>query len=95
MRIHPIAPEVSRQPMQDDVLPLTKPVVGTSGRVYTELPIPKGTIVVVSMSGYNLYVFFANLPLSRQDTHTIILVAGTKICGAQTLTCSDRSVGSK
>ena len=46
--------------MQDDILPLTKPVVGASGRVYTELPIPKGTIVVISMSGYNLYVFSQN-----------------------------------
>ena len=40
--------------MQDDVLPLTKPVVGTSGKVYTELPIPKETVVTVSVTGYNL-----------------------------------------
>ena len=47
--------------MQDDVLPLTKPIVGTSGKVYTELPIPKGTIVTVSMSGYHLCLFSVKL----------------------------------
>jgi len=54
LRIHPIAVEVSRTPNKDDMLPLTKPIVGTSGRVYTELPISKGTPVVISMFGYNL-----------------------------------------
>ena len=95
MRIHSIAPEISRQSTQDDVLPLTKPIVGTSGKVYTELPIPKGTIIAIPTSGYNLYVFFENLPLSRQDAHTIVLVAGTKMYGVQTLMCSDQSAGLK
>ena len=45
-----------RTPIQDDILPLTKPIVGTSGKVYTELPIPKGTVIAISMFGYNLYV---------------------------------------
>ena len=48
---------MERTTTQDDVLPLTKPIVGTSGRVYTELPVPKGTTVSVAMSGYNLYIF--------------------------------------
>jgi len=43
-------------PIEDDVLPLTKPVVGTSGKVYTELPVPKGTPVTVSVIGYHLCV---------------------------------------
>ena len=95
MRIHSIAPEISRQSTQDDVLPLTKPIVGISGKVYTELPISKGTVIAIPTSGYNLYVFFVKLPQSLQDAHTIVLVAGTKMCGAQMLMHSDRSVGSK
>jgi len=54
LRIHPVVVEVVRAPTQDDILPLTKPIVGTSGRVYTELPIPKGTPVTISTAGYNL-----------------------------------------
>ena len=54
LRVHPVIVELVRTPIQDDILPFTKPVVGTSGRVYTELPIPKGTPVVLSMIGYNL-----------------------------------------
>ena len=46
-----------RVPIEDDILPLTNPIVGTSGKVYTELPIPKGTPVSVSTLGYNLCVF--------------------------------------
>ena len=53
-----------RTTTQDDVLPLTKPIVSTSGRVYTELPIPKETTVTVAMSGYNLCAFVFD-PLSR------------------------------
>ena len=55
LRVHPIAVEVVRAPIEDDVLPLTKPIVGTSGRVYRELLIPKGTAVIIPTSGYNLY----------------------------------------
>jgi len=48
--------EVVRAPIRDDVLPLTKPIVGASGRVYTELPIPKGTLITLSAFGYNLCI---------------------------------------
>ena len=57
LRIHPIAVEITRAPMEDDVLPLTKPIVGTSGKVYNELPVPKGTRVDISTAGYHLYIF--------------------------------------
>ena len=56
MRIHPIIVEVMREPIEDDLLPLSKPIVGTSGRVYTDLPVPKGTMVTLSAFGYNMYV---------------------------------------
>ena len=95
LRIHPAVLETVRVPMQDDVLPLSKPIVGTSGRVYTELPVPKGTHITVSATGYNLYIFPAKSLLPWRSTHTIVLVTGTKICGVQMLMNSDRSVGSK
>ena len=56
--------EIIRAPIEDDVLPLTKPIVGSSGRVYTELPIPKGTPIFISLHGYNLLVPFANPAIS-------------------------------
>jgi len=54
LRLYPIAVEIVRTPVEDDVLPLKKPIVGASGRVYTELPIPKGTHIAISLHGYNL-----------------------------------------
>jgi len=66
LRINPIAVEVVRAPIEDDVLPLTKPIVGVSGRVYTELPIPKGTTVTISTIGYSQYVCLIKLPPPRQ-----------------------------
>jgi len=65
LRINPIAVEVSRTPNEDDVLPLTKPIVGTSGKVYTELPIAKGTHITIPMLGYNL-----NKGLWGSDAHS-------------------------
>ena len=87
--------ELIRVAIQNDVLPLTKPIVGTSGRVYTELPIPNGTNITISVTGYNLYLFPAKFLLPRQSTHTIIFATGARICGVQTLMNSDQSVGSK
>ena len=78
--------------MEDDVLPLTKPIVGISGKVYTELPIPKGTHVALSVHGYNLYVSFTP---PRYRAHIVVFTAGTRICGVRMLTRSDRNVGSK
>lgn len=48
---------MTRVPKKDDVLPLSKPVVGISGKVYNELYVPAGTSVTISTVGYNLYVF--------------------------------------
>ena len=46
--------EISRVAWNDDVIPLSKPIVGTSGKVYNELQVPGGTTVAVSIYGYNL-----------------------------------------
>ena len=86
---------MSRIPIEGDILPLTKPIVGTSGKVYTELPIPRGTPVTISTIGYNLYVFPAKQLPSRQNAQAIVYVAGTRVYGVRTHTSSDQSVGSK
>jgi len=56
LRLHPIAIEVIRAPTRDDVIPLSKPIIGASGKVYGELPVPPGTPIFMSPLGYNMYV---------------------------------------
>ena len=92
MRIDPVAVEIVREPIEDDVLPLTKPIVGTSGRVYAELPIPKGTPITISMIGYNWCTPFTNHLLDSALTFGVF-ATGTRICGVRTLTNSDQSGG--
>jgi len=83
-----------RAPTEDDVLPLTKPIVGVSGRVYAELPIPKGTPIAISTIGYNLCASFSLATTSSAEPYYCFATA-TGICGVQMLMCSDRNVGSK
>jgi len=92
LRVNPIAVEIPRVPIEQDILPLSKPIVGTSGRVYTELPIPKGTTVNISTIGYN-WCTPLTPPPPGQCAYLGAFWAGTRICGVQTLTNSDRSGG--
>ncbi|KAF9647031.1 cytochrome P450 [Thelephora ganbajun] len=54
LRIHPPVVEIPRVAWNDDIIPLSKPVLGVSGKVYAELAIPRRTMVVVSPLGHNL-----------------------------------------
>jgi len=54
LRLHSVVVEIDRVAREDHVLPLTRPMVGRSGKVHQSLPVPKGTIVYVSCWGYNL-----------------------------------------
>jgi len=54
LRLHPVGIEIIRAATKDDILPLTKPVMGISGNVHKELPVPAGTYVSISTVGYNL-----------------------------------------
>ena len=56
LRVNPAGFEVRRAAKKDDVLPLSKPIVGVSGKVYNELFVPAGTMAFVSTIGYNMYV---------------------------------------
>jgi len=55
LRLYPAAVTLFRQPTKDDVLPLSKPIVTTSGETLTALPIPKGLRILTSVSAYNRY----------------------------------------
>jgi hypothetical protein len=52
-----IVPGLQRVSIEDDaVLPLSDPIVLPSGEVKSELPIPKGTVLLTSIVGYNRWV---------------------------------------
>ncbi|KIJ36043.1 hypothetical protein M422DRAFT_261592 [Sphaerobolus stellatus SS14] len=53
MRLNPILSESYRTNRADDVLPLSEPIQGTDGKVYNELTVSKGTIVVVDVTSTN------------------------------------------
>jgi hypothetical protein len=57
LRLYPVAIEILCASKEDDVLPLSKPIVGASGRVYRELPVPAGTLITISTMGYNFCVY--------------------------------------
>jgi len=54
LRFHPAAIDMVRVPIKNDVLPLAKPIVGISGKVYKDLPVPAGIFISMSTVGYNL-----------------------------------------
>ena len=56
LRIHPPVADISRVACNDDIIPLSKPVVGVSGKVYNELAIPSGMMIVIPPFGHNLWV---------------------------------------
>ncbi|KAH7920396.1 cytochrome P450 [Leucogyrophana mollusca] len=53
LRLHPIIPTLARDADYDDVLPLAVPIETKSGNIITEIPIPKGTQILISISTYN------------------------------------------
>ncbi|KIK60887.1 hypothetical protein GYMLUDRAFT_244040 [Collybiopsis luxurians FD-317 M1] len=53
LRYYPVAIHLYRTASEDDRLPLSKPIVGKSGKIITEIPIPKGTQVIGSIQAYN------------------------------------------
>ncbi|KAJ7672106.1 cytochrome P450 [Mycena rosella] len=53
LRFHPVSFNNFRQSAADDVLPLFRPITLRSGEVITELPVPKGMKVIISIAAYN------------------------------------------
>lgn len=60
MRVHPAVIEIVRVASDDDIIPLSKQVVGVSRKVYDKIAIPKGTVVAVSPYGHNLCAISKN-----------------------------------
>lgn len=53
MRLHPVGYHINRQPRTDDVIPLSKPIVTSEGRQISEVVVPAGTKIIVSIAGYH------------------------------------------
>ncbi|GJE97651.1 cytochrome P450 [Phanerochaete sordida] len=53
MRLHPPANFVNRETRTDIVMPLSEPISGLDGSLISEVPVPAGTPVVVSVRGCN------------------------------------------
>ncbi|KAF7290074.1 PseudoU-synth-2 domain-containing protein [Mycena chlorophos] len=64
LRMHPVSFVNFRQSAEDDVLPLSRPLTLASGEVVTELPIPKGMKVILSIAAYN-----RNKDVFGEDAH--------------------------
>lgn len=52
-RFNPVVYHLFRMSKKDDVIPLSKPITTLSGKTVTEVPIPKGLRIVVSVAAYN------------------------------------------
>lgn len=53
LRLHAIFPHNYRKATKDDVVPLATPIQTKSGKMITEILVPKGTRVILSIAGYN------------------------------------------
>lgn len=53
LRFHPVVHHNFRQAAKDDVLPLSRPIVTTTGEIIDELPVPQGINVTLSIAAYN------------------------------------------
>ncbi|KAF9234005.1 cytochrome P450 [Melanogaster broomeanus] len=53
LRYHSVAYHIFRVASRDDILPLSKPITTKSGDLINELPVPKGTRILVSIAAYN------------------------------------------
>lgn len=53
MRLHPPVHSTNREPAQDDVIPLSKPVRACDGSMVDRIPVNKGQAIIVSIVTYN------------------------------------------
>lgn len=53
LRLHPLVPYMYRQPVANDIIPLSKPITTRSGQVIHELPVPAGLRLVLSIPSCN------------------------------------------
>lgn len=53
LRFHPILPMLSRVASRDDIIPLSQPVLSTTGDVVNAVPIRAGQWIYLSLCAYN------------------------------------------
>jgi len=53
LRTYTSVPYIVREAFEDNTLPLSKPIIGLSGKAHHEIFIPKGSVIHSSLSGYN------------------------------------------
>ena len=53
LRLHPVVYGPFLVASEDDVIPLSKPIIGEDGRQISSIPISAGQYVHSSISGYN------------------------------------------
>jgi cytochrome P450 len=53
LRLHPVVYGPFLHPAENDVIPLSKPIRAVNGKMINEVPIGKGQVVHISVSGYN------------------------------------------
>ncbi|TFY76330.1 hypothetical protein EWM64_g7683 [Hericium alpestre] len=53
LRLHPIVWQFMRVAAQDDVLPLALAITTNSGKTISDIPIPKGQNIIISVCSYN------------------------------------------
>lgn len=55
LRYHPVVHNTFREAIKDDLLPLSKPIITSSGKIISEIPVPKGLKIITSIGGYNRF----------------------------------------
>jgi cytochrome P450 len=55
LRYHPVVHNTFREAIKDDLLPLSKPIITSSGEIINEIPVPKGLKIITSIGGYNRF----------------------------------------
>ncbi|KAI0721329.1 cytochrome P450 [Cerioporus squamosus] len=53
LRFHPIVFNLQRYAVKDDILPLSEPIVSTTGEEIHAIPIKAGQCIIASIAGYN------------------------------------------
>lgn len=69
LRVHPVAFMGGRQAVEDELIPLSRPLKLTNGRLIAEIPVSKGQNVWINIPGYNRLpgVFGENVHDSNPD----------------------------
>ncbi|KAE9397453.1 cytochrome P450 [Gymnopus androsaceus JB14] len=58
LRFYPAVLHLFRTAKEDDVLPLSAPIIMTNGEILTEIKMPKGSRVALSIPAYNRLIIF-------------------------------------